>query len=1217
MGRLRGLELENFKSYRGHTSIGLGTSNFISIVGPNGAGKSNMMDAISFVFGVQSQHLRSSNVRDLIYRGRLSDDGDNGDDPTSASVTAHYEKDDGTQIKLQRIISGSSSEYRINDNVVSAKRYLEVLSGENILVSARNFLVFQGDVESVASRPPSELAQWLETVSGSAEFRQRYDELKEELEKAQEVSASAFNRKRTMNHESRQYREQMAEQKQFEQHLAAKNDAIVMLYLYKLYHNEQRHQQLVESKDQHQSRIDEAAESAQVAEAKYKEAASKYSQQVLVIADRAEELKRQRQELETRTHDRVPIDANKKSLSRKIHQINNKLGDLEADSERQQKNAADVRRRLVEAERLYEEFEASAAEDANIPPEAIREYENLRQEFLKGDGAELEQEQTQIDGDHQMVMHRMKAIKSQREDLKEKVAELEETVEQQSELNQVKSQIADILSQKKEKNDTRAQLVSTKESIGLRELKLQSDLKETLVKLDEVTSAQRESEAHRRFMENIALLKRLFPGDVLGTVADLLRPTQQKWDVALATVIGAQAKSVVVKSAATAYKAVSLLKERRLGSMTFIPLDSLVISPVNVSQWRHHPHTTPAVDVVSYDDPKLESVVNYVVSDTLIVETITQATTLKWEDPEHPLRNRLVTAEGAVINSQGYMTGGVPAASATATRVWDAKEITTLTERKEELMADLKELTSRRPSEIQLSQLAEEIAALDEQLTPLRQQKTKAERILQDRQTELEHYRSRIGELEAEITRYQEELDEIDQRREELSGRLASIQEEVYGDFCRKYGFIQIDEYERTTGATLRGRSKEKVGFVRAIAALTKQLNFEEERVSELESRADALREQRDTFEEELNECLKTLEEIDSRLDILSAELEVTEDENKNAAKVQQQLLKQSKQAETEWREYTEELAAAEAAVAEVDDSINATDIQRVSLLKNAKLENVNIPLEDGELTDYLNGDGSLEDLAGDAYDFVIDYEDLPDDLKEEDYSLKHEATLQAKVESIAEALEKLTPNAKARDRLKEVEAKLRNFDADHGKARQKERRIRQQFEAVKQERTDRFMEAFNVISANIDPIYKELASVDGVGGQAYLTVENDDEPYLGEVKFHAMPPMKRFKDMELLSGGEKTMAALALVFAIQSWRPAPFFVLDEIDAALDNENVGRIAKYIREHAGVDVQFIVISLKPQFYDKSEALVGIYREQEVHSSKTATIDLREYETAAAA
>ena len=104
------------------------------------------------------------------------------------------------------------------------------------------------------------------------------------------------------------------------------------------------------------------------------------------------------------------------------------------------------------------------------------------------------------------------------------------------------------------------------------------------------------------------------------------------------------------------------------------------------------------------------------------------------------------------------------------------------------------------------------------------------------------------------------------------------------------------------------------------------------------------------------------------------------------------------------------------------------------------------------------------------------------------------------------------------------------------------------------------------------------------------------------------MPPLKRFRDMEHLSGGEKTMAALALLFAVHSYQPSPFFVLDEVDAALDNANVAKIANYIREHAAPGMQFIVISLKTGLFQGSEALVGIYRDQGANSSKALTLDV---------
>lgn len=139
-----------------------------------------------------------------------------------------------------------------------------------------------------------------------------------------------------------------------------------------------------------------------------------------------------------------------------------------------------------------------------------------------------------------------------------------------------------------------------------------------------------------------------------------------------------------------------------------------------------------------------------------------------------------------------------------------------------------------------------------------------------------------------------------------------------------------------------------------------------------------------------------------------------------------------------------------------------------------------------------------------------------------------------------------------------------------------------------------------------------------------FLSQRYTQEPYLSGINYHAMPPMKRFRDMDQLSGGEKTVAALALLFAIhrcaialqylpsaqmaRSYQPSPFFVLDEVDAALDNTNVAKIANYIRKHASDTFQFIVISLKGSLYEKSNTLVGVYRDQDFNSSRSLTLDV---------
>ena len=160
------------------------------------------------------------------------------------------------------------------------------------------------------------------------------------------------------------------------------------------------------------------------------------------------------------------------------------------------------------------------------------------------------------------------------------------------------------------------------------------------------------------------------------------------------------------------------------------------------------------------------------------------------------------------------------------------------------------------------------------------------------------------------------------------------------------------------------------------------------------------------------------------------------------------------------------------------------------------------------------------------------------------------------------------------------------------------------------------------------------------LGGSAYLSLDDSEEPYKGGMKFNAMPPMKRFRDMEQLSGGEKTVAALALLFAIHSYHPAPFFVMDEVDAALDNSkchhcienntllhsglnclttcflvNLRKVCNYIQQRSQTDFQCIVISLKDMFYERSEGLIGICRDVGTNPSRTLTLDLTKYDKAA--
>ncbi|CAM9441106.1 unnamed protein product [Heterosigma akashiwo] len=155
-------------------------------------------------------------------------------------------------------------------------------------------------------------------------------------------------------------------------------------------------------------------------------------------------------------------------------------------------------------------------------------------------------------------------------------------------------------------------------------------------------------------------------------------------------------------------------------------------------------------------------------------------------------------------------------------------------------------------------------------------------------------------------------------------------------------------------------------------------------------------------------------------------------------------------------------------------------------------------------------------------------------------------------------------------------------------------------------------MQCFNHIKDTLNSTYRDLtkSSKHPLGGTAYLTLDDPEEPH-GGVKFNAMPPMKRFRDMEQLSGGERTVASLALLFSVHSFRPAPFFVMDEIDAALDNINVKKVCNYIKRRSG-DCQSIVISLKDMFYERADSLVGVCRDRATMGSRSLTLDLGQYD-----
>jgi len=271
----------------------------------------------------------------------------------------------------------------------------------------------------------------------------------------------------------------------------------------------------------------------------------------------------------------------------------------------------------------------------------------------------------------------------------------------------------------------------------------------------------------------------------------------------------------------------------------------------------------------------------------------------------------------------------------------------------------------------------------------------------------------------------------------------------------------------------------------------------------------------------------------------------------------------------------------------------------------------------DGAGTGGSAGDAGPSGSAADGDDLVrLDFSEL-DSAERSATPASLEQSFGAEMGEISKQLEGMAPNMKAIQQYEEVKKRLEAMDTECESTRDAFKKVAKAFAECKAKRHKLFMAGFKACSESIDDKYKDLTQTEGVlvGGTAYLSLEDPEQPFLHGIKYTAMPPGKRFRDMEQLSGGERTVAALALLFAIHEFKPSPFFVMDEIDAALDNVNVTRVAQYIRERAAEGaLQFVVISLKDQFYHMAHGLVGIYRDRRQECSDVATLDLEHLDSA---
>ncbi|KAK3124176.1 hypothetical protein QOZ80_8AG0641550 [Eleusine coracana subsp. coracana] len=578
VGRIHRLEVENFKSYKGMQTIGP-FFDFTAIIGPNGAGKSNLMDAISFVLGVRSAHLRGAQLKDLIY---ALDDRDKEAKGRRASVRLVYQM--GTEeLHFIRTITGAGgSEYRIDGRVVNWEDYNAKLRSLGILVKARNFLVFQGDVESIASKNPKELTALLEQISGSDELRREYDELEELKARAEENSALVYQEKRTIVMERKQKK---AQKEEAEKHMRLQEELKLLKTehsLWQLYTVEKDREQMEADLVEERQSLQQVQEENQSAD--YELAAKKKEQSAflkkMTLCEKS--MGKKKLELDKKQPELLKLKEQISRLKSKIKSCKKEIDKKKDDNKKHLEEMKRLQSALVDVTTAIEELNEQGQDKTGklqLADDQLHEYHRIKEDAgMKT--AKLRDEKEVLDKKLNADVEAKRNLEENLQQLHSREDEISsQECELRTRLNKILQSIPkheDELANLREEHN---RIAKERQSSGSRYQTLKQRVDEIDTQLRELKADKHESERDARLKETVGSLKRLFPG-VHGRMHELCRPSQKKYNLAVTVAMGKFMDAVVVEDENTGKECIKYLKEQRLPPQTFIPLQSVRVKPI-------------------------------------------------------------------------------------------------------------------------------------------------------------------------------------------------------------------------------------------------------------------------------------------------------------------------------------------------------------------------------------------------------------------------------------------------------------------------------------------------------------------------------------------------------------------------------------------------------------------------------------------------------------
>ncbi|KAE9449289.1 hypothetical protein C3L33_18819, partial [Rhododendron williamsianum] len=1245
---IREMVLRNFKSYAGEQRV--------AVVGPNGSGKSNVIDAMLFVFGKRAKQMRLNKVSELIHNST------NHQNLDSAGVSVHFQEiidlDEGTyeavpgsDFVITRIaFRDNSSKYYINDRLSNFTEVTKKLKGKGVDLDNNRFLILQGEVEQISLMKPKAqgphdegFLEYLEDIIGTNKYVEMIDESYKQLEVLNEKRSGVVQMVKLAEKE----RDSLE---------GVKNEAeaymLKRLSLLKWQEkatklaSEATNGEMAEKQDKVSSleenlklereKIQENKKTLKELEALHMKYMKKQEELDSGLKCCKEEFKEfERQDVKYR-EDLKHMKQRIKKLDEKIEKDSLKIDDFK-------KKGADSSNMIPKLEEDIPKLQNLLSEQEKIL-EDIKESAKVEIEMFRGDlakvRAELEPWEKQLiehKGKLDVASTESKLLNEKHEagcaaygDAQKKIIDIQNTIGKTT---------SGILSIQNELEKNRLEAVEARkvEQECLKEQEALIPLEQAArQKVGELSSVMESEKSQGSVLKAILQAKEMKEiQGIYGRMGDL-GAIDAKYDVAISTACPGL-DYIVVETTSSAQACVELLRRKNLGVATFMILEKQVDHSPRLKEKVSTPEGVPRLyDLIKVRDERMKLAFYAALGNTIVAQDIDQATRIAYGGNKD--FRRVVTLDGALFERSGTMSGGgskprggkmgtaIRATSVSAEAVANAE--TELSD----MVAKLSNIRQKIADAVKSYQASEKAVSL------LEMELAKSQKEIDSLNTQHVYLDKQLDSLKAASQPKQDELDRLVELRKIISAEETEIDRLTQGSKQLKEKSLELqDKIENAGGEKLKNQ-KSKVTKIQTdidkssteINRHKVQMETAEKTIAKLMKGIEESKKEKERLIGEKEKLLLTFKEIEQKA--------FTVQEN---YKKTQELIDQHKdvldKAKTDYeglKKTVEELRASE-----VDADFKLQDLKKAykELEMNGKgykkrLDDLHIALSEHmeqiqkDLVDQEKLQATLTDqtLAGDcdlkrASETVALLEAQLKEMNPNLESISEYAFLSPFLNWTTEVIIcakcsvlKCSPNCTRyrrkvslyNERVEELNSVTQQRD-DTKKKYDDWRKKRQVYLA------GGITSILLVVGAVVIDMNHELCSSRScvlmmitLGGDAELELVDSLDPFSEGVVFSVRPPKKSWKNIANLSGGEKTLSSLALVFALHHYKPTPLYVMDEIDAALDFKNVSIVGHYVKDRTK-DAQFIIISLRNNMFELADRLVGIYKTD--NCTKSITIN----------